>query len=54
MICGGDTVGISDNKTRTLITLEKELKKQLELKAKEQNRSFNNLVETILKNYIAK
>lgn len=47
-------MSISDNKTRTLITLEKELKKQLEVKAKEQNRSLNNLIETILKGYIVK
>lgn len=45
---------ISQNKTRTLITLEKELKSQLEKEAKEQNRSLNNLIETVLKDYIAK
>lgn len=45
---------ISDDKTRYALTLEKALKKQLEIKAKEQNRSLNNLIETILKNYIAK
>lgn len=42
---------ISDKKTRTLITLEKESKEKLKQIAKEQNRSFNNLVETILKDY---
>lgn len=47
-------MSISENKTRTLITLEKELKKQLEIKAKEQNRSLNNLIQTILKDYIVK
>lgn len=47
-------MSIAENKTRTLITLEKELKKQLEEKAKQQNRSLNNLIETILKDYIAK
>ena len=41
---------ISDLNTRTNITISKELKKQLEDIAKEQNRSFNNLVITILKN----
>lgn len=44
---------ISDSNTRTLITIPKELKKQLEDIAKEQNRSFNNLIITILKDYIS-
>ena len=43
---------ISDLNTRTNITISKELKKQLEDIAKEQNRSFNNLVITILKKFI--
>ncbi|MBN3351968.1 DNA-binding protein [Clostridium botulinum] len=43
---------ISDKNTRTLITIPKELKKQLEQLAKDDNRSFNNLVITILSNYI--
>lgn len=42
---------ISDLNTRTNITISKELKKQLEDIAKEQNRSFNNLVITILKDF---
>lgn len=42
---------ISDKNTRTLITIPKELKSELEQIAKEQNRSFNNLVITILKDY---
>ncbi|EKQ56340.1 MULTISPECIES: hypothetical protein [unclassified Clostridium] len=42
---------ISDKNTRTLITLEKDLKIELEQIAKEQNRSFNNLIVTILKKY---
>lgn len=45
-------MGVSKEKTRTLITLEKELKVKLEKLAKEQNRSFNNLVVTILKDYV--
>lgn len=44
---------ISDLNTRTNITIPKELKKQLEDVAKEQNRSFNNLVITILKNFVS-
>ncbi len=41
-------MAISDKNTRTLITLPKELKLKLEEIAKEENRSFNNLVLTIL------
>ena len=44
---------ISDLNTRTNITISKELKKELEDVAKEQNRSFNNLVITILKNFVS-
>ncbi len=43
---------ISDKNTRTLITLPKELKSKLEKIAKEENRSFNNLVVTILLKHI--
>lgn len=43
---------ISKDNTRTQLTISKELKQQLEKMAKEQNRSFNNLVITILKSYI--
>ncbi len=42
---------ISDKNTRTLITIPKDLKIKLEELSKEQNRSFNNLVITILKDY---
>ena len=42
---------ISDKNTRPLITIPKELKTKLEEIAKNQNRSFNNLVITILKDY---
>ncbi|EES90389.1 DNA-binding protein (plasmid) [Clostridium botulinum] len=45
---------ISKDKTRTQITIEKDFKKQLEQVAKEQNRSFNNLVITILKDFMSK
>ena len=43
-------MSISNKNTRTTITIPKDLKKELEIIAKEQNRSFNNLVITILKN----
>lgn len=43
---------ISKDNTKTQLTISKELKQQLENTVKEQNRSFNNLVITILKNYL--
>lgn len=43
---------IAAHNTRTNITISKELKSQLEEVAKQQNRSFNNLVISILKEYI--
>ena len=45
---------ISNEKTRYALTLEKGLKAQLEEEAKKQNRSLNNLIETVLKEYPAK
>lgn len=42
---------ISDLNTRTNITIPKDLKKELEEIAKNANRSFNNLVITILKEF---
>lgn len=39
---------IAKHKTRTQITLEKDLKTRLEQEAKKQKRSFNNLVEILL------
>lgn len=45
---------VSDNKTRTLVTLEKSDKEELEKIAKKQNRSFSNLIQTILKDYLKK
>lgn len=45
-------MAIADDKTRTLITLKKTDKERLEKIAKEQNRSFNNLIETILLDFL--
>lgn len=45
---------ISDEKTRFLLTLEKKDKEKLEKMAKDENRSLNNLIETILKKHLAK
>ena len=39
---------ISDKNTRFNLTISKELKKKLEILAKEQNRSMNNLIEQAL------
>ncbi len=44
-------MAVSKDNTRTNITIPKELKAELEEIAKKQNRSFNNLVITILKDY---
>jgi len=43
---------ISDKNTRTNITISKNLKKQLEELATKDNRSFNNMVVTILEDYL--
>ena len=45
---------VADTNTRTNITIPKDLKAKLELIATEQNRSFNNLVITILKEFVTK
>ena len=45
-------MSISKDKARTNITIEKKLKIDLEDLAKEQNRSFNNLIITVLKEYV--
>ena len=42
---------ISNDNTRTLITISKELKAKLEEIAKKERRSFNNLVVSILEDY---
>ena len=44
-------MAVAKENTRTLITIPKELKANLEKVAKSQNRSFNNLVITILMEY---
>lgn len=45
-------MAISEENTRTNITIPKELKKQLEEIAKNENRSFNNLIITVMKEYL--
>lgn len=43
---------ISSENTRTLITISKELKAKLEEIAKKDRRSFNNLVVSILEDFV--
>lgn len=43
---------ISEDNTRTLITIPKKLKRKLEKLAKDDNRSFNNLVVTVLDRHV--
>ena len=43
---------ISENNTRVLITMPKETKERLEKLAKEDNRSVNNLILTLINKYI--
>lgn len=45
---------ISESNTRTNITIPKDLKAKLQRIALKENRSFNNLVITVLKDYIEK
>lgn len=46
-------MAIGNDKTRTQLTIEKELKNALEQIAKSDGRSFNNLVIKILKDYVS-
>lgn len=43
---------IAETNTRTNITISKDMKEELTNIAKSENRSFNNLVITILKEYL--
>lgn len=45
-------MAISKDKVRANLIISKELKKQLEELASKDNRSFNNLVITILEEYV--
>ncbi|RWR06753.1 hypothetical protein QNH23_06490 [Siminovitchia fortis] len=45
---------ISSDKTRTMLTLRKDLKEQAQERAKQENRSLNNLIETALIEYLNK
>ena len=45
-------MAVSEDKTRTIISLEKDLKAKLESLAKQEDRSFNNYVVKILKDHV--
>lgn len=45
-------MAIGEDKTRTNITFPKDLKSELEELAKQDSRSFNNLVIKILNDYV--
>lgn len=45
-------MAIAESNVRTNIAMPKELKSKLEELAKKENRSFNNLVVTILKEHV--
>lgn len=44
---------IKNNKVRANLVIDKELKKELEIIAEQENRSFNNLIVTILKEFVS-
>lgn len=43
---------LAESNTRYSLTLPKEVKRQLEIKAKAENRSLNNLILTVLLAYL--
>jgi len=53
LLHGGVEVTISDSNTRILIIIPKELKEELEKKAKENNRSVSNYIVTLIKKDVA-
>ena len=47
-------MAIAEDKTRYLLTIKKETKRQLEKEAVKENRSLNNLIQTILEEHLKK
>ena len=45
-------MGLKENKTRTQIILDKQVKEELQKIAEEDSRSLSNMVNKILKDYI--
>ena len=52
MTKGGGRVGDQEKKIRTNIILDPAFRAKLDELAKEQNRSFNNFVVTVLQEYV--
>jgi hypothetical protein len=52
MYNGGVKMAIGKDKTQVLLTLTKEDKAELQRIADNENRSFTNLINTIIKNYL--
>ena len=46
-------MGLKENKIRTQIILDKQVKEELQKMAEEDSRSLSNMVNKILKDYIA-
>ncbi len=46
-------MAIGEDKVRILITVTKEMKKELEILAERETRNVSNLVVAVLKNYIS-
>lgn len=47
-------MAVSENNTRVIITLSKELKERLDELAKEDKRTFSNLCAKVLSDYVSK
>ena len=47
-----ERMAVSKEKTGVLVNMDKTLKEELSKLAKEQNRSLNNLIVTILQKYV--
>ncbi|MDK2808590.1 MAG: hypothetical protein PWP24_1326 [Clostridiales bacterium] len=46
-------MAVSENNTRVIITLSKELKEQLDKLAREDKRTFSNLCAKVLSDYVS-
>jgi hypothetical protein len=45
-------MAVGEDKTRILITVTKDMKKELEIQAEKETRNVSNLVVSVLKEYI--
>lgn len=46
-------MAIGNDKVRVLITIPKDMKDQLEIQAKKENRNVSNLINTVLIKYLS-